>query len=269
MKAIIMDQPGGTEALAYREVNKPVPGAGQVLVKVHATSVNFLDTVVRAGKLPPGLMPPMPFIPGLEASGVVVEGGDDTTVKVGTNVAFLGKVGAATYAEYVAVDADKLVTLDNNIDMDLAAAIPLNYTTAYHMIHNLCHAESGKTAMIYAASGGVGTALIQLCKLAGVQVVALERKHKKIENALRNGADFAINTTEANWQEEVKDVIGGVDYIFNPVWGDTSVDDLELLLPLGHIVMFGAMGGLGEHRLQDEAFKHYRFKSPTISFSSI
>lgn len=268
MKAVLLTQTGGSDKLVYQDVAQPTLKEGQVLVRIHAAPVNFIDTIIREGNMPPGMMPELPYISGVEGSGVIADS-NNTSLKEGTKVAFLGPIGASTYAEFTAVDADKLVVLPESVDLQEAAVLPVNYFTAYHMLHNVARVEEGKTALVYAASGGVGTALIQLAKLAGLNVIALERQAHKAENALKMGADHAF-TSDSNWVESVKEVTEGrgVNYIFNPVAGDTIVQDLEVLAPLGHVVVFGFLAGMGETNLQAEAIKHFS-KAPTITYSEI
>lgn len=268
MKAIIIEQTGGSNVLEYKEIDKPQLSEGQVLVKVAAAPVNFIDTIIREGNMPPGMMPELPFISGVEGSGMVIDA-NGTALKIGQKVAYLGPIGASMYAEYTAVDADKLIALDDNVDVLEAGAMPVTYFTAYHMLHNVVRVEEGKFALVYASTGGVGTALIQLAKAAGLKVIALDRKDEKVEQALKLGADYALNST-GEWVEKVKEITGGkgVNYIFNPVAGDTAVQDLEVLATLGHIVVFGFLAGAGETNLQAEAIKHFS-KAPTITYSEI
>ena len=268
MKAIIIEKTGGSNVLEYKETDKPQLAEGQVLVKVAAAPVNFIDTIIREGNMPPGMMPELPFISGVEGSGIVVDA-NNTELKEGQKVAYLGPIGASMYADYTAIDADKLIVLDDSVDVHEAGAMPVTYFTAYHMLHNVVRAEEGKFALVYASTGGVGTALIQLAKAAGLKVIALDRKDGKVEQALKLGADYALNST-GEWVEQVKEITGGkgVNYIFNPVAGDTAVQDLEVLATLGHIVVFGFLGGVGETNLQAEAIKHFS-KAPTISYSEI
>ena len=268
MKAIIIEKTGGSNVLEYKETDKPQLAEGQVLVKVAAAPVNFIDTIIREGNMPPGMMPELPFISGVEGSGIVVDA-NNTELKEGQKVAYLGPIGASMYADYTAIDADKLIVLDDSVDIHEAGAMPVTYFTAYHMLHNVVRAEEGKFALVYASTGGVGTALIQLAKAAGLKVIALDRKDEKVEQALKLGADYALNST-GEWVEQVKEITGGkgVNYIFNPVAGDTAVQDLEVLATLGHIVVFGFLGGVGETNLQAEAIKHFS-KAPTISYSEI
>ncbi|KXX67344.1 quinone oxidoreductase [Flammeovirga sp. SJP92] len=269
MKAIQITRTGGTEVLELKEVNRPVPKEGQVLVKVYAAPVNFIDTIIREGNMPPGMMPELPFIPGVEGTGII-EDANGTAFKKGSKVAFLGVIGSAVYAEYTLVDADKLVVLDDQADLIKSAVLPVNYFTAYHMLKNVAKVEEGKTALIYAASGGVGTALVQIAKLLKLNIVALERKQEKVENALSMGVNYAFNTSDENWKEKVKEAVGenSIDYVFNPVVGNSVKDDLELLAPLGHIVIFGFLAGLGDFNLMEESVKHFG-KAPTISFSEL
>lgn len=268
MKAVVLESTGGSEKLEYKDIAKPELESGQVLVQIKAAPINFIDTVIREGNMPPGMMPDLPFISGVEGSGIVADA-NDTFLEQGQKVAFLGPIGASTYAEYTAVDADKLVLLSDDANVLEAGAMPVTYFTAYHMLHNVVRAQEDKFALVYASTGGVGTALIQLAKVAGLKVIALDRKDDKVKRALEIGADFAFNSTE-DWIEEVKKVTGGkgVDYIFNPVAGDTIAQDLEVLATLGHIVVFGFLAGVGETNLQAEAVKHFG-KAPTITYSEI
>lgn len=269
MKAIQLNRHGGVEVLEYVDINRPVPKVGEILVKVHAAPINFIDTILREGNMPPGMMPNLPFIPGVEGAGIV-EDANGTDLKKGDKVAFLGIIGSSVYAEYAVVDSKKLIVLNKNTDLLKASVLPVNYFTAYHMLKHVAKVEAGKTAIIYAASGGVGTALIQISKLLGLSIVALERRSEKVVNALKMGADFAFNTTDDTWMEQVKSEIGenSINYVFNPVAGNTLVDDLELLAPLGHIVIFGFLGGLGNVNLMEESVKHFG-KAPSISFSEL
>lgn len=268
MKAVVLTQTGGSEQLTYTDIDTPTLAKGQVLVKVSAAPVNFIDTLIREGNMPPGMMPELPFISGVEGSGVVVDG-NGTALKKGQKVAYLGPIGASMYAEYTAVDAERLIPLHENADVIQAGAMPVTYFTAYHMLHNVVRVRSGDVALVYASTGGVGTALIQLAKAAGVTVIAFDRQEHKVEKALQIGADYAFNSTQ-DWVSKVKEVTDGkgVNCIFNPVAGDTIVQDLDVLATLGHIVVFGFLAGVGETNLQAEAIKHFG-KSPTITYSEI
>jgi len=268
LKAIILQETGGKEKLIYKDISKPELKNGEVLVEIKAAPVNFIDTVIREGNMPPGMMPDLPYIPGVEGSGIVIES-NGTDLVVGQKVAFLGPIGTSTYAEFTAVDAKKLIPISESTDILSAGAMPVTYFTAYHMLHNVARVQDGGYALIYAASGGVGTALIQLATIAGLRIIALDRKDEKVENALNIGASYAFNLS-SNWKEQVKEITNGkgINYIFNPVAGDTIKDDLEVLATLGHIVIFGFLAGIGETNMQAEVVKHFS-KAPTISYSEI
>ncbi|MCG7587344.1 zinc-binding alcohol dehydrogenase family protein [Photobacterium sp. OFAV2-7] len=268
MKAVVLEQVGGSDKLLYKDIDIPALAEGDVLVQMKAVPVNFIDTVIREGNMPPGMMPDLPYISGVEGSGIVVES-NGTALAKGQKVAFLGPIGSSTYAEYTAVNADKLIVLPDSANLMEVGAMPVTYFTAYHMLHNVVRAEPGKFALIYAGSGGVGTALIQLAKVAGLNVIALDRHDEKVMQSLKLGADFAFNSND-NWVEKVKEVTAGkgVNYIFNPVAGNTIAQDLDVLATLGHIVVFGFLAGIGETNLQAEAVKHFG-KAPTITYSEI
>lgn len=268
MKAILLEQTGGSDKLHYKETATPNLSEGQVLVKVAAAPVNFIDTVIREGNMPPGMMPELPFISGVEGSGIIADA-NGTELRQGQKVAYLGPIGASMYAEYTAINADKLIVLEDDADLLQAGAMPVTYFTAYHMLHNVVRAQASKFALIYASTGGVGTALIQLAKAAGLKVITLDRQDAKVEQALKLGADYALNSTN-DWVEQVKEVTGGhgVNYIFNPVAGDTIKQDLEVLATLGHIVVFGFLAGVGETNAQAEIVNHFS-KAPTITYSEI
>lgn len=269
MKAVEINTHGNTEVLNYTNIARPQPQVGQVLIKVYAAPVNFIDTILREGNMPPGMMPSLPFVPGVEGTGII-EDANGTHLSKGDKVAFLGVIGSAVYAEYAVVNAQKLIVLDNEVDLLQAAVLPVNYFTAYHMLKNVAKVEAGKTALIYAANGGVGTALLQIAQILKLNIVALERREAKVANALAMGAQHAFNTNAPNWVEQLKTAIGeqSIDYVFNPVVGDSIKNDLELLAPLGHIVIFGFLAGLGQFNLMEESVKHFS-KAPTISFSEI
>ncbi|WP_430814781.1 quinone oxidoreductase family protein [Carboxylicivirga sp. RSCT41] len=269
MKAIQITKNGGTEVLEYKEVQLPVPAQGQVLVKIHAAPVNFIDTILREGSMPPGMMPELPFIPGVEGTGIIKDA-NGTHLNKGDKVAFLGVIGSSAYAEYALVDAGKLVVLSKEANLQEAAVLPVNYFTAYHMLKNVARVERGKTALIYAASGGVGTALIQIAKLLEIRIIALERRDEKVKNAMSMGADHAFNTSDENWKKKLIEAVGenAINYVFNPVAGNSIKNDLELLAPLGHVVVFGFLAGMGEFNLMQELMTNFS-KAPTVSFSEL
>ena len=220
MKAIQIKQTGSPDVLEYLEIERPGPGTGQVLIKVESISVNYTDTMLRRGVYP--AMPPLPVIPGIECSGVVdsVEEGI-TGLKPGQRVTLTGTQGC--YAEYVVANAGLVFPIPDEINMDIAAAFPAVYLTAYHMLHTMAHVDAGQAVLIHAAAGGMGTALIQLGKLAGVTTVGLTSSARKAQFAEEQGVDHIINYKTEDVVARVKQVTDdrGVDLILNSVAGES------------------------------------------------
>ena len=271
MKAILIRQPGDNSVLNPENVEEKDLLTNQVKIKVEATTVNYIDILIRAGQMPPGMMPALPLIPGVECIGTVAEiGGGVTELTVGDRVAYFGQIAASTYAEYVVADSGKLVKIPESVQSAKAAVIPVNYCTAYHMLHNLAKISQNSTIFVHAAAGGVGTAIIQLAKIAGATVIGSVGSDDKKQYIISQGADYAINYQLENLQERINEITDGkgVDVSLNPVSGQSMIDDLEFLSPFGHLIIFGFITGLPEEKLQEAMLKHFG-KSLTISFSDI
>ena len=250
MKAIRIHQPGSFDELKYEEVDAPVPDKDQVLVKVISASVNFADVMTRKGLYPN--MPSLPAIPGIDCSGIVESVGENVTqIQPGQHVSALGQ---GCYAEYVATNAFAVFPIKENTDMDQAAAIPVNYLTVYHMLRTMADVKTGETILAYAAAGGVGTAVIQLAKLANVKVIGLTSTEEKVEFAKTQGYDHIINYKTEDVVQKVKEITGGkgVSVILNSAAGDTFNNDFKMLAPLGQIIWFGMAAGLPEANLIEQ-----------------
>ncbi len=255
MKAIRIYQTGGADVLQYEDVEKPTPGNGQVLVKVAAASVNFADTMVRRGTYP--FMPPLPAIPGLECSGLVEAVGDEVTrVRPGQPVALLGE---KCYAQYVLADAASVTPLPEGLDLDEAAAVIVNYATAYHMLHTMAQVQPGQTILVHAAAGGVGTAVIQLAKEAGAKVIGLTSSREKVAYTVQQGIDYIINYRTDDVVKRIMEITynRGVDLVLNSVAGDTFARDLEVLAPFGNLIWFGFAAGPPEGNLAEQLATHF------------
>jgi NADPH:quinone reductase-like Zn-dependent oxidoreductase len=250
MKAIRIHQPGSTDQLKYEEVDAPVPDKNEVLIKVTSASVNFADVMVRKGLYP--MMPPLPAIPGVDCSGIVESVGKNITrFRPGQHVAALGR---ECYAEFTATNAGAVFPISEDIDMDEAAAVPVNYLTVYHMIHTMAHVTEGETILAYAAAGGVGTAVIQIAKLANVAVIGLTSTDEKANFAKAQGYDHIINYKTENVVRRVKEITGGkgVEIILNSAAGDTFDRDFKMLTPLGQIIWFGMAAGPPQENLTEQ-----------------
>ena len=249
MKAIRIHQPGSFEVLKYEEVESPVPDKNEVLIKVISASVNFADVMTRRGTYP--TMPPLPAIPGVDCSGIVESVGKNVTrFRPGQPVAALG---SGCYAEYMTANAAAVFPISENIDMDEAAAVPVNYLTVYHMMHTMAHATEGETILAYAAAGGVGTAVIQIAKQVKVAVIGLTSTDEKADYARARGYDHIINYKTEDVVGRVKEITGGkgVEIILNSVAGDSFSCDFKMLAPLGQIIWFGMAAGPPQENLTE------------------
>ena len=247
MKAVIATRFGGSEVLEYREVERPVPGAGQLLVKVIASAVGYGDTLIRAGAYqggPASHAPRLPMILGFQASGIVEAAG------AGVPAEWLGRrmvVNAPhTNAGLVVCPLQCAVSMPDGVDFASATLIPNFYLTAYHLLHTAVQARAGQKAVVYAAAGGCGTALVQLGGLAGLEIIAVASSDEKCEFARRQGAAHSVNGSAASVRDTVLRLTGGagVDLIFNSVLGETAMEDIESLGPYGKLVLYGQAQGL-------------------------
>nr|AYM52866.1 hypothetical protein [Myxococcaceae bacterium MCy9487] len=246
MKAVAFSRVGGPEVLTWQEVPEPQVGEGQVLVRVEAAGMNFGDTIIRSGKAPFPLE--FPFVTACEASGVVERlGAGVTGISVGDRVAaplFLaGRAGGAA-AERIAVDAALLIPLPEGLTFEQGAALTVQGITARWMLDHV--PAKGRTVLVHAAAGGVGALLVQLAKQEGARrIVATASTAEKRAEALRLGADVAVDYTQADWSQAVKDATGGLgpDVIYDAVAGDVRKRSLEVLAARGTYVMYGGAGG--------------------------
>lgn len=223
---------------------RPVPKKKDVLIKIEAIGVNYADTARREGAYV--VDTPLPFIPGSEVAGEVVELGEEVEgIKVGMKVVtLLGSHRATGYAEYTLADSRGLIPLPDGVDLKQAAALPLQGLTAYHILKTMGRIEKGETVVVHAAAGGVGTLAVQLAKKFGANVIATASSDEKLAIAKRLGADVLINYTEAGWQNKVmEETKHGADVILEMVGGSIFYDSLHCLAPFGRLVFYGMASG--------------------------
>ncbi len=236
--AIQMDSPGGPEVLHFREVPTPVPSRGEVLVRPHAVGVNFIDIYRRQGVYPVSL----PHIPGSEGAGEIVARGEGVDhLSVGDRVAFCESQGA--YATDVVVAAETALPIPENMDIDVAAALPLQGMTAHYLVTSTFPLEPGHTALIHAGAGGVGLLLIQLAKMRGARVITTVSTPEKEALARASGADHVIGYE--GFDVVARDLTDGVgvDVVFDGVSKATFDRSLASLRRRGMLVLFGAASG--------------------------
>lgn len=231
MKAIQVATPGSPDALQYVDVPRPTPKEGEVLVRVEAIGVNYIDVYHRSGLYPMAL----PFIPGSEAAGVIEESGE--------RVAWAMVPGA--YAEYAAVPRAKLVPLPVDIDTRTGAASMLQGMTAHYLVTSVYPIAPGSTALVHAAAGGAGGLLVQMAKQRGAHVFATAST-AKLDIVRELGADVVIDYTSEDFAEVVLLETGGrgVDVVYDSV-GRTTVDrSIDALAPRGMLALFGQSSGV-------------------------
>jgi NADPH2:quinone reductase len=240
MKAIQITQTGGPEVLTLAEVPVPDPGPGEVLIKVAATGVNFIEIYFREGRY----KVPLPLIPGSEASGTVEQVGEGVEgFAVGDAVASTGVRGS--YAEYALVPAAQLVKVPAGVDLKLAAAAMLQGMTAHYLAFSTWVLEPGETALIHAGAGGVGLLLTQMARACGARVLTTVSTPEKAELSCAAGADEAILYTLSDFEAETRRLTEGrgVDVVYDGVGKTTFEKSLNCLRPRGLLALFGGASG--------------------------
>jgi NADPH:quinone reductase len=244
MRAVQLSQFGGPEVLKLIETATPVPGHGQVVVRVRAVGVNLADTLMRADRY--AMTPPLPCVLGNEIAGTIESiGAGVEGLKIGSRVAvplFAAGIFFGGYAETVLVDAGILVPMPDALSFEDATALLVQGLTALHL--TLQASPAGKTVLINAAAGGVGSLLVQLAKRAGAKtVIAAASTSSKLDFVRALGADVGVNYTESTWTDDVRAATGGngPDIIYESVGGDVTRDSLNLLAPLGRMLIYGAL----------------------------
>ncbi|HVU45361.1 MAG TPA: quinone oxidoreductase [Terracidiphilus sp.] len=240
MKAIQIRETGGPGVLELVELPIPQPGPGQVLIRVEAVGVNFIEIYFRKGTYKAAL----PFTPGSEAAGTVEELGPGVTgFAAGDAVASTSVLGS--YAEYALVPAAQLVKTPEGLAPEQAAAAMLQGMTAHYLTYSTFALKKGDTALVHAGAGGVGLLLTQMAARLGARVIATVSTQAKAELAREAGADEAILYTEQDFEAEVKRITNGkgVDVVYDSVGKTTFDKSLNCLRPRGLLALFGASSG--------------------------
>lgn len=241
MRAVVVEETGGSDRLTVRDIDPPRPGAGQIVVDVAAAGVNFIDIYQREGRYPKDL----PFVVGSEGAGTVTEVGSDVTdLSPGDRVAW-AMVDGGGYAEQVVLPAERAVPVPEGIDLERAAAVMLQGMTAQYLSESTFPARAGHTALVHAAAGGVGLLLTQMLAAKDVRVIATTSTEHKAELARAAGAAEVIRYTEADLLTEVRRLTDGrgVHVVYDGVGRSTFDAGLDCLVPRGMMVLFGASSG--------------------------
>ena len=227
MKAVLLRETGGPEALELVDVPEPEPDEGQVRVRVRAAGINFLDVLVRQGRYPQP--PPMPTTPGIEVAGEVD----------GKRVMGLPRGDGGGYAEYVCVDRDWLVPLPDDATFEEGASFLMTFLTAWLPMTRQARIAEGSTVLVHAGAGGVGSAAIQVAQHFGARVVATASSREKCDFCEQLGADETYSYEE--FAERVR-----ADVVVDPVGGPVFTQSLATLNPLGTIIAIGFAAGTWE-----------------------
>jgi NADPH:quinone reductase len=248
MKAAQLSRFGGPDALDIVEIEKPSPGKGEVLIRVHAAGINYFEALMRQNRY--AVTPDLPMIPGVEVAGVIEDVGEGVTAAVGDRVAVplfaAGRAGG--YAEHVAVDARYAIPLPDAVSFEVAVALMVQGLTALHAVRR--SQPDGRAVLVTAAAGGVGLLLVQLLKRAGARlVIAAASSDAKLHLAQSLGADVLVNYMRTAWPAAVREATDGigVDIAYDFVGGPSTKECLDALAPEGTLV-FGALGRLEADR---------------------
>ena len=238
MRALTITKFGDPDVLKVLELPDPVPGAGELRIRVHRAGLNFAEISARVGLYPDAPKPP--FCAGYEVAGLVDAVGPGVTDwKVGERV--MGMCHFGGHASHAVIKAEQAQRIPPSMSFDEAAALPVNYLTAFHMLFRVANLQPKQKILVHMAAGGVGLAVIQLCKLVpGVEIfgTASESKHALLREM---GVQHPIDYRTKDYAEEVKSLTGGkgVDLVLDALGGDDWSKGYNLLRPAGHLIAFG------------------------------
>jgi len=242
MKAILCKSYGPPENLVLEEVQDLNPKEGEALVEVHAAALNFPDTLQIAGEYQ--YQPPLPFSPGSEASGIIIELGPNIKgFEIGDRVMAIPGVGAM--AEQVCVPASGLRKIPDSMNFKTASGFPMVYSTSYYALKQRANLKPGETLLVLGSSGGVGVTAVELGKLMGAQVIAGASSEEKLQFAKKAGADFLVNYSDGDLKTKIKDLTKGkgADVIYDPVGGDLFDQATRCINWNGRLLVVGFTSG--------------------------
>jgi synaptic vesicle membrane protein VAT-1 len=237
MRQIWISRAGAPEVLELREAPDPEPAEGEVRIRVAASGINFADLTARMGLYPDA--PPIPCVVGYEVSGTVDGVGAGVELEDGAEVVALTRFGG--YADVVCVPHNQVVRIPEGVPLRTAAAVPVNYLTAWLMLIELGNLQAEHTVLVHAAAGGVGQAALQICKYRGATVIgtASASKHERLREV---GIDHCIDYRTEDFEAEVMRITDGlgVDIVLDAVGGESYTKSYRCLRHLGRLFMFGA-----------------------------
>ena len=241
MRALVCEQYGAPASLVVAEQPAPVPGAGRILVRVDAVGVGFVDGLMIQGKYQ--IKPPLPYVPGNEYCGTVVQLGDGVSQwAIGDRV--MGLAGGA-FVEFLSLPAASCLEVPPTLTSQAAAGLLLNYATALYGLDDCGQLQSGNVILVLGASGGVGSATITVARAMGMQVIAAASTPDKVREAIRFGAENGVCYGTADWRDDLKRVLAGrsLDAVVDPVGGAVADPALRCLSPGGRYLVVGFAAG--------------------------
>ena len=241
MKAVVCTKIGDPNLLEIKDIETPKPSKNEVLVKVQAAGVNFPDALMVQGKYQIVMDPP--FTPGNEVCGYVEETGDDVDLKIGTKVIALPPIGG--FSEYVSVDKNLVIPVSEKVNAMAGASLPINYGTCYYALKRRANIQKNESLLVLGASGGIGTATIQLAKIMGVKTICAVGSDEKAEYVKSLGADEIIRYDQVELKETVKELTDGkgVDVVMDPVGGEVTEQALRATAWNGRLLVIGFTDG--------------------------
>ncbi|TDJ13942.1 MAG: NADPH:quinone oxidoreductase family protein [Gammaproteobacteria bacterium] len=242
MRAVLCKEFGPPGSLVMEDVAEPELDRGQVRIAIRACGVNFPDLLMIAGKYQQ--QPPMPFSPGAELAGDVIEIASDVAdIEQGQRV--IAVTGFGGMAEQICVHAQKVVPLPDAIDYVPAAAFLLAYGTAYHALKQRAQLQAGETLAVLGAAGGVGLAAVEIGKLIGATVIAAASTTDKLKLTAEYGADHLINYTDTSLKDGIHEITAGAgaDVIYDPVGGELFEQSLRAVAWRGRVLVIGFASG--------------------------
>ncbi|MEY2490344.1 MAG: NADPH:quinone reductase [Verrucomicrobiota bacterium] len=241
MKAIRVEQFGGPEVMKLVEAPKPRPEAGQVLVRMHAAGVNPVETYIRAGTYP--RKPALPFTPGNDGAGVVEQVGPEVALRPGDRVYTAGSI-SGTYAEFALCNATQVHPLPANASFVQGAAVGTPYATAYRGLFQRGQAMPGETVLVHGASGGVGTAAVQLARARGLRVLGTAGTERGRELVREQGAHEVFDHRALDCLAQIMEATSGrgVDVVLEMLANVNLGKDLTILAARGRVVVIGSRG---------------------------
>lgn len=230
------------DGIRLNDISAPQPGPSQVLIRNHASAINFFDLLQIQGKYQ--VKPPFPFTPGAEVAGVVEAVGEQvSTLQRGDRV--LAFTTGGGFAEASLADSFRTFPLPSGMTFEQGAALPIVYHTSWFALKQRAALKSGEWLLVHAGASGVGMSAIQIGKALGARVIATAGDDRKVEFALQQGADHAINYSTPDWVDRIKEITErrGADVIYDPVGGDVFDLSTKCIAAEGRILVIGFAGG--------------------------